>query len=394
MSARTHIPAVCTLQSNPVSVPVTRSLFAGASRMKAGIDWGEGFGQGALSRDTLSGEERRELISAVREGRVLGLRVEILAYIDKPNANGYRPHNSELGSLADDADGGHLPFLTNHHHSLECVKGNLHKGVVVRGGEIGLGGDDAERLCLVLVVDLLEAEFMERYLRRLVNEFSISWSAGRQTCSLCHKTLNEDSGWLRMGCDHLPGRDGCEIISHDTRLIECSAVSRGAVTGTRPLAHHHHNQEASMEDVKSEEVETELPADDEQTDDEQACDEQTEDERTEDAPAPEHVLAHAALSHELAEVRRENQGLVEKLACALVDIAIHEKKLEPKTRDFWLSEGRRNIGLLERYLESASPMPRLADPVLSQPAPQPDKGARPVGLLQRLADRGLIKVDS
>lgn len=183
----------------------------------------------------LSNEEFTTLVRQIRAGELRRLRFRARAFIDKPNANLFRPKPGQIPTIAENAAG--ALYLVGHRiwHEESRV------GDIV-GGDVGEHeGNEA----LLLDVEITEPGAQEDFLRGRQDRFSIGWDSDGAECSVCGDEFEWDwwDGWTSE-CKHRLGRtyereEGdevlCEIFYTGVTLEELSAVNLPAVAGTAIL---------------------------------------------------------------------------------------------------------------------------------------------------------------
>lgn len=149
--------------------------------------------------NTMTDEQRRDLIRQVEAGEVMGLRFRALAFGSGPNANGARLSAAQVDELAATAAGADL--VTDHAWSVASIVGE------VTGGE---ARDEGGERVLILDQQITDPAAMVPFLRRQWRKFSVALSA---------------AGWTE--------RDGEMWANSPVRLVHNAFVSDPAYAGAR-----------------------------------------------------------------------------------------------------------------------------------------------------------------
>lgn len=189
-------------------------------------------GETYVNPRSLSEADFVALVRRIRAGEVQRLRFRALVFVDKPNANLFRPKPGQIPALAASAPG--ALYLVGHRQ--------FHEESRVGDVVAGAAGEHEGNAALLLDIDITDPEAQERFLRGQQDRFSIGWDADGAECSVCGDTLEWDwwDGWCGEDCDHEFGEtyDGtlCELFYTGCALDEVSTVNFPAVSGTSILS--------------------------------------------------------------------------------------------------------------------------------------------------------------
>jgi len=120
----------------------------------------------AANPATMTPEQRRDMITAIKAGDVMGLTFKALAFGSGENANGARLSPEQIDELAGTAAG--VDLLTDHGWSVDGVVGEVTAGEARDEG--------AERV-LVLSHEITHPDAMEAFVRRRLRRFSVGIDA-------------------------------------------------------------------------------------------------------------------------------------------------------------------------------------------------------------------------
>lgn len=163
---------------------------------------------GGLTRtanpNTMTDEQRRDLIREVEAGDVMGIRFKALAFGDGANANGARLTAAQIDEVAATARGRDL--VTDHAWSVAGVVGE------VTGGE---ARDEGAERVLILEHEITDPAAMVPFLRRQWRKFSVALDA---------------AGWTE--------RNGEVWANSPVRLVHNAFVSDPAYDKARVVENH------------------------------------------------------------------------------------------------------------------------------------------------------------
>lgn len=268
-----------------------------------------------ITPSALSEDEFVALVRRIRDGELRELRFRARVFIDKPNANLFRPKPGQIPRIAAGAKG--ALYLVGHRLWSEEAR----LGDVIEGE---LGVDEEGNDALILDISITEPGAQEAFLRGRQDRFSIGWSSSAAECSECGEPVSFSwrSGWRFDDCPHHYGQeleDGrlVEVWYDEADLTEVSTVNRPAVSGTGILSQlcrsaepqpgaTPETQESSMSEDKNNEAAERLAA---------------------------MEADKARMADEIAKLEQERAAADAVLFDALFDRAVAEGKALPREKD-------------------------------------------------------------
>lgn len=218
---------------------------------------------------TMTEAERRTMLAQIESRELLAIRFAARVFGDRPNANLIRPRPELTHELADTAPGKILLHDHNSRASRDRV-GNILASKIVQGDA---GIDE-----IVDLVEIRDPDTMARFVRGLLDEFSIGVEFDAAECSFCGAEAASFWGFVDLTCECELGAtklrdDGSaqfvEVWTTGNARRELSFVNFGAYPDTEVRAtferRHNAAQQAQTrrEDVMSEKTQAAPTAPDE-----------------------------------------------------------------------------------------------------------------------------------